>query len=290
MSRNLCSKGRFLGEVVFMTHKPRPPVSVKGFPKPLLRPLPTLLAYANLKTPLNYENASAVRRQFTTHLRVFRAMLVLFARSAGLPPETTGRLLLKCDGLADKSESDLYEDIIGLLQDVQDLNEQYGDIMKAAAKDQGERLKDIFRDETGPRRLITVHNEETWKLAGDLNTKLINSCWYDSEGSHEKNGPIWLHTTDLIVLVPGQRSIRPDIEQAIVEANIPIIVLTGAGSKDDPQNMAALRTEHAYRTSQHTVLRRPFTPVRLYQAIDGCYLRHLAAQKIPTRSLEFVAS
>lgn len=273
-----------------MAYKPRPPLSIKGLPKPLLRPLPTILAYANLKAPLNYENASAVRRLFTAHLRVFRAMLVLFTRSAGLPQEAMRSLLLKCDSLSDSGESDLYEKVLDLLLEVQALNEQYGEILKATAREQKDRLADIFRDETGPRRLITVHNEQTWKLSGDLNTKLITRCWYDSEGCHEKNGPIWLHTTDLVLLVPGQRAIRPDIEQAVIEANIPILVLTGADSTNDPQNMAALRTEHAYRASQHTVLRPPFAPLRLFQAIDGCYLRHVAAQRIPTRTLEFVAS
>jgi hypothetical protein len=259
-------------------------------PKPLLRPLPTLLAYANLKTPLNFENATSVGRVFTAHLRVFRAMLVLLTRSAGVPSETVGRLLLKCDELSAESGSDIHDDLIELLEQVQEFSDEFGQLMKNTARDQNVRLRDIFRDETGPRRLITVHNEETWKLAGDLNTKLITRCWYDSEGCHEKDGPIWLHTTDLVVLVPGQRGIRPDIEQAVVRANIPILVLTGAGSDTDPQNMAALRTEYAYRSSRHTVLRRPFAPVRLYQAIDGCYLRHVAAQKIPSRSLEFVAS
>ncbi len=55
-------------------------------------------------------------------------------------------------------------------------------------------------------------------------------------------GPCWLHTTDLVLLVPGRRPIRPDIEQAVVKANIPHLVLKGAGTGNDPQNMAALRT------------------------------------------------
>ena len=251
--------------------------------------MPTLLAYARLNTPLDYENAKAVGRVFTAHLRAFRAMVVLFTRGAGLPPDTTARLLVKCDELTDEGEANIHDNLIELLEDLQAVNREYGELLKTTARDQSVRLRNLFREETGPRRLITVHDEETWPMAGDLNAKLIESCWYDSEGSHERDGPLWLHTTDLVLLVPGRRPIRPDIEQAVVKANIPIVVLVGARAADDRQNMAALRTEHGYRHGNHTVIRRPFAPLRLFQAIDGCYLRHVAAQRIPSRSLEFVA-
>jgi len=279
-----------LGKVVSMTDYPKPPIAIKGLPKPLLRPLPTILAYANLTTSLEYENASRVGRLVTAHLRVFRAMLVLFTRSAGLPPEAIGRLLRKCDTLTGASGSQLLENLNEILRELQAFPPEQVELLKTTARVQSVRLRNLFRDETGPRRVITVHNEETWHLAADLNTKLTDGCWYDCEGCHEEDGPRWLHTTDLVLLVPGKRPIRPDIEQAAMDAQIPIIVLAGVGSEGKRKNMAALRTEHGYRSGNHPVIRRPFAPVRLYQAIDGGYLRHVAAQKTPSRSLEFAAT
>jgi hypothetical protein len=273
-----------------MTNYPKPPIAIKGLPKPLLRPLPTILAYANLTTPLEYENASRVGRLVTAHLRVFRAMLVLFTRGAGLPSEAIGRLLRKCDALTVSSGSHLLDNLNEILQEIQACNQENGELLKTTAREQSVRLRNLFRSETGPRRLITVHNEETWHLAPDLNTKLIDGCWYDSEGCHEEDGPRWLHTTDLVLLVPGKRPIRPDIEQAAMDAQIPIIVLAGVGSEGKRKNMAALRTEHRYRCGNHQVMRRPFAPIRLFQAIDGGYLRHAAFQEMPSRSLEMAAT
>jgi len=289
-SRNPGYGDRYLGKVVSMTDYPNPPMVIKGLPKPLLRPLPTILAYANLTTTLEYENASHMGRLVTAHLRVFRAMLVLFTRSAGLPPEAISRMLRKCDALTGARGSHLLENLNEILRELQAFPQEKRELLKSTAREQSVRLRNLFRAETGPRRLVTVHNEETWHLAADLSTKLIDGCWYDSEGCHEEDGPRWLHTTDLVLLVPGKRPIRPDIAQAAMDAHIPIIVLAGVGSEGKRKNMAALRTEHGYRCGDHPVIRRPFAPVRLFQAIDGGYLRHVAAEKLPSRSLEFAAT
>lgn len=281
---------RFLGKAVTMTDAPNPPIVIRGLPKPLLRPLPTLLAYANLTTPLEYENASHVGRLVNAHLSVFRAMLVLFTRNAGLPPATIERYLRKCDALTAASGSGLLAPLNEILEDLRTIRLDNGDVLKTIARQQGDRLRNLFRAETGPRKLVTIHNEETWHFAAELNTKLTDGCWYDSEGCHEEDGPRWLHTTDIVLLVPGKRPIRPDIEQAAVGAQIPVIVLAGVGAEGKRKNMAALRTEHGYRCGDHQVVRRPFAPVRLFQAIDRGYLHHVASQEMPSRSLALSAT
>ena len=257
-----------------------PPMPIKGLAAPLLRPLPTIFTYATHADSIDCYGSAAARRIFTTHLRAFRAMLVAMTRSAGLPDVVVRSLLYRCENLAEAGYWEMSGKLSGFKTELQLLHEEHSRPLKEAAREQMGRLRHLFRVETGPCRVVSLHNEETWQLAETLCSKLVEGCWYDCETSHEGHGSGWLQDADLVLLVPGETPIRPDIEAALENANLPVLVLAGGNLVCNPKNMAALRTEHHYRDSGHAVLCGPLAPIRLYQAIDGCRVRRMLGQEM----------
>ncbi|MEN8008662.1 MAG: hypothetical protein ABFS42_16755 [Candidatus Krumholzibacteriota bacterium] len=255
------------------------PLPIKGMAAPLLRPLPAIITYATFEIKAGYGGSPAARSIFTSHLRAFRAMLIALARSAGLPDTAIRRLISRCEDLKGAGFWDLPGILAGFKADLQLLHEDHGKSLKEAAREQSGRLRDLFRVETGPCRIVTIHNDETEQLAAALCAKLVDGCWYDCETSHENEGSGRLQDADLVLLVAGESPIRPDFEAAVDQAGLPHLVLFGGGRGGDRENMAALRTEHHYRDRGYVVLRGPLAPLRLYQAIDGCRIRRLLKQE-----------
>jgi hypothetical protein len=273
-----------------MFGKARPPLPIKGLAAPLLRPLPTIFTYVNLTANSGTGGNSAGRRLFTVHLRAFKAILIALTRSAQISDERIRPLLNRCQDLQNVSFWDLSDLLNGFMKELQGLHEGLSPLLKAAAKEQNERLGQLFRAETGPSRLVAVYNDQTWPMAEKLNAKLVDGCWYDSESRHENDGLGWLKSVDLVLLVSGELPIRLDIEKAVKQEKVAALVLKDTGPANIQQNMAALRTEHLYHQAGHRVLRGPFAPVRLYQAIDGCLVRQLLGQPAVLPSLEAVTS
>jgi len=255
------------------------PLPIKGLAAPLLRPLPTIFTYATYAAKTGYDGSPAARSIFTAHLRAFRVMLVALARSAGLPDVAIRRLIDRCDDLADDGFGDMPGNLDGFKVELQLLHQEHSRPLKEAARELSGRLRNLFRVETGPCRLLTVHNDETRPYAETLCAKLVEGCWYDCATSHEDDGPGRLQDADLVLLVAGESPIRPDFEVTVENANLPMLVLAGGGLVGDWDNMVALRIQHHYRDNGHTVLCGPLAAIRLYQAIDGCRVRRLLEQE-----------
>ena len=255
------------------------PLPIKGLAAPLLRPLPTIFTFATQAAQTGYDGSPVARSIFTAHLRAFRAMLVALARSAGLPDVAIRRLIYRCEDLAGDRFWDMSGNLAGFKGELQLLHEDHSTPLKEAARELSGRLRYLFRDETGPCRLMTVHNEQTRPLAETLCAKLVDGCWYDCAISHEDDGPGRLQDADLVLLLAGESPIRPDFEAAVENANLPVLILAGGSLVCGKKNMPALRTEHHYRDSGHTVLCGPLAAIRLYQAIDGCRMRRLLEQE-----------
>ena len=255
------------------------PLPIKGLAAPLLRPLPTIFTYATYAAKTGFDGSPAARSMFTVHLRAFRVMLVALARSAGLPDVAIRRLIDRCDDLADDGFWNMPGNLDGFKVELQLLHKEHSRPLKEAARGLSGRLRYLFRVETGPCGLMIVHNDQTWPHAETLCAKLVDGCWYDCVTSHEDDGPGQLQGADLVLLVVGESAIRPDFEVAVENANLPILVLAGGDLVGDRENMAALRIQHHYRDSGHTVLCGPLAAIRLYQAIDGCRVRRLLGQE-----------
>ena len=263
-----------------MYEQAMPPMPIKGLAAPLLRPLPTIFTYATYADSSGYGGSAAARRMFTTHLRAFNVMLVALARSAGLPDAAVRRLIYRSENLAGAGYWEMSGKLSGFKAELKLLHEEHSRLLKEAAREHIGRLRHLFRGETGPCRVVSLHNDETWQLAETLCSKLVEGCWYDCQTSHQDHGSGWLQDADLVLLVPGESPIRPDIEAALENANLPVLVLAGGNLVCNPKNMAALRTEHHYRDSGHAVLCGPLAPIRLYQAIDGCRVRRMLGQEM----------
>jgi hypothetical protein len=273
-----------------MYEQARSPLPIKGLAAPLLRPLPTVLTYVKLTANAGNGGSTAGRRLFSINLRAFKAILIALTRSARISEEKIRPLLNRCRDLQEAGFWDLSDLLTGFIAELQGLHQENGSILKETAKKEDKRLGKLYRAETGPTRLVAVFNDQTWAGADKLMAKLVDGCWYDCESRHEHEGLNLFDEKDLILIVSGEAAVRPDIEQAVQQAQLPALVLKDAGPAKQPQNMAALRTEHLYRQGGHRVLRGPFANIRLYQAIDACLVRHLLGKKVALPSLEAVTS
>lgn len=273
-----------------MYEQARSPVPIKGLAAPLLRPLPTILTFVKLTANAGNGGGTAARHLFTVHLRAFQAILIALSRSAHLPDEVIRSLLRRCQDLQQARFWDLSDLLADFMKELHDLHQGQSGNLKEAAKMKRERLGELFRAETGPTRLVAVHNDQTWPVASKLRSKLIQGCWYRSQSRHEKDGLGRVEATDMVLLVSGESAVRPDIEKAVQQSKAAALVLKETATANARQNMAALRTEHLYRQSGLRVLRGPLAPIRLYQAIDGGLVRHLLDKKTALPSLEAVTS
>lgn len=273
-----------------MYEQARSPVPIKGLAAPLLRPLPTILTYVKLTANAGNGGGTAARHLFSVHLRAFQAILIALNRSAHLPDEMIRSLLRKCRDLQQAGFWDLSDLLADFMKDLQDLHQGQSLNLKEAAKLQRERLDELFRAETGPTRLVAVHNDQTWPSADKLRAKLVHDCWYLSQSRHENDGLGPLEAGDMVLLVSGESPVRPDIEKAVQQSKAAALVVKETGKSNTTQNMAALRTEHLYRQGGLRVLRGPLAPIRLFQAIDGGLVRHLLDKKTALPSLEAVTS
>lgn len=257
---------------------------VKGIPGPLLRPLPVLFGFGRLNLSSPEMVRPRARGLFTAHLRAFKAMLVAATRSTGLVPEAVRPVLLRCNALARCRGVELWENLEAFQAELLALHREHGRRIRDGAESAQENLRHLFRVETGPCGLAAVYSEQTWSVAAKLENTLTEGCWYDCLGCHEQEGQLLGKSADVAVFVPGDRPIRPDLERSLVQDGVPILVLAGMGRRPGSSNVAALRTVHHYRQRGYPVLQGQPTRLRLFQAIDGHFLRHLAAtpQEQPT--------
>ena len=252
------------------------PVPFKTLPAPIIRLLPTIFTYVRLTAADNAEVGPDVHQRYVAHLRALKAILAAVAQAAGLAPETVEPLVFRCDSMVKLRGAELAETLANLNEGLQAFYKANRKQLRDAITDAPDLYRELYRAEVEPKRILAVYAEETWAESEKMGTKLTDRCWYDHRRHCESEGMVWLDGIDVVLFAPGTRRISMNIEAAVTSAEIPLVVLAGWSKKDDPQNMAELRTEFWYRRSGHRVLHSPFAPVRLYQAIDTLHLRHLA--------------
>jgi len=144
-----------------------------------------------------------------------------------------------------------------------------------------DRNRDLYRELGQPKKLLICYGEENSSQADSLERKLSDRCYYE----YESVGQDWSATragvADLVVFVPGSRPIPAKTLASVASSGTPFVILIGGNKAEDMANMALMKSEYLYRKSGYNVLHSPFTPPRLYSAIDGIHLRHLAGKLLP---------
>jgi hypothetical protein len=252
------------------------PIPLKTLPAPIARLLPTLFEYARQTVDPDIDVGPDVKQLFVAHTRALNAFLTAMASDAGPASDTLAPFVSRCEPLASLRGSDLSFTLADLIVDLQAVYKEHHKHLRAAISSNLVVYRDLYRDVMTPKRIQAIFADETWGESESLGTKLTKRCWYDYQGHHENDGLTPLAEIDMVLYAPGQRPIQRNIEEAVAEARVPLLVLAGLGQGTDSPNMAQFRTTHRYRKLGHCVLVGSFVPVRLYQAIDGHYLRHLA--------------
>jgi hypothetical protein len=252
------------------------PIPFKSLPAPFLRLIPTISEYARLTAVDRPEVGPDVQNDYLAHLRVLVAFLSTTAEAGELAPEAVDPLVHRCEDMATQRGAELAETFADLVAGMQAVYAGNRDLIRDAIANDPDLFRELYRDGIRPKQILAVYAQETWDRSEKMGTKLSDRCWYDHRRHCESDGMVWLDGTDIVLFAPGQAPIQANIEEAVASAEVPVLVLTGWSKQDDPHGMAELRTENWYRRTGHRVMHGPFPPVRLYQAIDGMHLQHLA--------------
>ena len=132
------------------------PFPIKGIPFPLLRPLPTIFGFGRLTIGDPKAAFPEARRLFTAHLRAFKAILIATTRTTPLVPEVIRPILLRCNALNRSCGTDLWANMEAFEVELLGLINEHGRLIKEGAEAHQERLRELFRTETGPCKLATV--------------------------------------------------------------------------------------------------------------------------------------
>jgi len=252
------------------------PIPLKTLPAPIARLLPTLFEYARQTVDPDIDVGPDVKRLFVAHTRALNAFLTAMVSDAGPARDDLTPFVSRCGPLAKLHGSDLSYALADLIVDLQAVYKTHHKYLRSMISGSLDIYRELYRDVVTPKRILAIYTAETWGDSEALGTKLTKRCWYDYQSHHETDGLALLAEIDVVLFAPDQRPIQKNIEEAVAEARVPLLVLAGLGRGVDSQNMAQFRTIHRYRKLRHCVLQGSLVPVRLYQAIDGQYLRHMA--------------
>jgi hypothetical protein len=228
----------------------------------MLRPLPTIFNYLRVAGPDGGVVSQAARRTFIAHLRAFEAMLLLLVRSSGIPGGASSPLRRACASLATLEADSAARAHAVFRRELGRLHGDFSEPMKKAAITHKDRFAEIFRSETGPLRLIVVYDADTWNWASNLETKLVEGCWYDCRSLRVDDVPWGIRSCDALLVVPGRTQIRRIIETCAERSDIPLICLAGALGAEDLRSMATLRNLAKFRRRCRGLLLAPFTAIR----------------------------
>ncbi|MCP4545208.1 MAG: hypothetical protein GY835_01930 [bacterium] len=264
------------------------PIPFKSLPPLFLRLLPTIYEYVRLTAVDGTEVGPVARQLYVSHLKALTAFLSTTAQIAEIDPQIFKPLIYRCNSMATRRGDDLIRVFGDLIEGMQAAYATKRDQVQSAIADDPDLFRELYSAEVKPKSILAVYAEETWDRSEKMEATLTN-CWYDCRCHCESEGVVWVDDVDVVLFAPGQQLIHANIENIVAKAKIPVLVLAGWSKQEDPEDMAELRTEFWYRRSGYRVLHGPFPAIKLYQAIDGLHVHHLASRRATVRSMAATA-
>lgn len=262
------------------------PVPFKSLPAPFLRLIPTISEYARLTAARGAEVGPEVRQRFTAHVRALQAFLTAVAQACERATGAIEPLGHRCGAMASLRGAELARCSADLIEGLQAVYRSDRKVIRDSIADAPEHYRELYTSEVRPLKVLAIFADNVWAESEKMGAKLTESCWYDYRRHRESAGLAWLEDTDIALFAPGQQPIRANIEEAVMGAQVPVLVLAGLNKHEDAGGMAELRTAFWYRRLKFRVLHAPFASVRLYRTIDVLHLRHLAWLHAAGRKVE----
>jgi antirestriction protein len=266
------------------------PLRVAGITAPMLRPLPTIFTYARITAETDGQSVPALDDEYTANVQALADIVDRANREADTPREAWQGIIEHLISITDLMGADLATSLDKLTADLTKLHQEHGKNLRKAITANPDAYRDLYRDKATAKKLLVCYSDEPSDQAESLERKLRERCYYDYESVARDWSVTRTGEADLVVFAPSQRPI-PDSILSVVEAyGMPLLILMGGDKADDMENMALMKSEYLYRRRGYTVLRTPFTPARLYSAIDSLYLRHLAGKLLALPDLQKAAA
>jgi len=251
-------------------------VPLKSLPAPFLRLIPTISEYARLTAARGAEVGPEVRERFTAHVRALQAFLTAVAQASERAAGAIEPLRQRCDAMVTLRGAELARSSAHLTKGLQAVYRSDRKVIRNSIAEAPDHYRELYTTEVRPLRILAIYAEEVWAESEKMGAKLTESCWYAYRRHRESAGLAWLDGIDIALFAPGQQPIRANIEEAVMGAQVPVLVLAGLKKHEDAGEMAELRTAFWYRRLKFRVLHAPFASVRLFRTIDVLHLRHLA--------------
>ncbi len=251
------------------------PLKASELIAPIMRPLPTIFTYARLTSEPKGGDSSVLRDEFRASVAALTTIIETACREGEIPDEASQPVLDCCGELLGKRGSELASRLDALCAALTTLHGEHRKALKRAVDSDPDRYRDLYRQMTRPKKVMVIYCEKGVGQADRLERTLSDRCYYDYEAVGEDWVSARPRTADVVVFGPCQQAIQPNVMSMVEASEVPILILIATDAKSDRENMAMLKVEHLYRKNGYKVLRGPFAPARLYQAIDSLYLQHL---------------
>jgi hypothetical protein len=241
---------------------------------PLIRPLPTIFAYARGARSLQIVPA-VLEEEFFAHVDCLIDVLDTACLRAQVPTSACEEVTQKARDLSRREKGELVDGVNELLTNLDNLSRIHKSTLKRELSSKPAIYRDIYWGRVYTKKITFVHQEEDASSLDRIVKRLEESCSYEVSVEAEKDLALKPMSSDLVIFHPTRGPVRPATLATAATFGLPTLILVDLGKSVEDADPVAVRLAHQYAKSGLNVLHRPFTPLRLFSAIDTCYVDHL---------------
>jgi hypothetical protein len=237
---------------------------------PLLRPLPTLFAYAQEVTndPSIIDRFPVLKEEFQAHIDCFVEMVEAATKTADIAISECTEVIRKARRLSSTKPQDLIRAVDQLDLELAHFSEVHKTALRHAYNMKPELYKDIYNSCIKACKLLLVYQSKSTEGVAKLEETLSERCYYDVKVVEEAYTTAPLRKADFVAFAPTEEPISSHTLDKIREAGIPLLVLVKLGANLQRADMVQTRLAGLYQKNGIPILHRPFPAIRLFQKID----------------------
>jgi hypothetical protein len=240
----------------------------------LVRPLPTLFAYAR-GAASGQIVSNVLEEEFFAHVDCLKDLLETACLRARIPGSVCREVTQKILDLGRCERSDLIEVVNELLTHLDNLARVHKSALRNELSAKPEVYRDIFWGRVYTKKIALIHQEDSPEAVSPVADRLRDRCSYEVTLESEKEVAFRPMSSDTVVFLPTRGPIRGATLSAAEGFGLPILILMDLGKSAENADPVAVRIAHQYTKSGYNVLHGPFSPLRLFTAVDTCYVDHL---------------
>jgi hypothetical protein len=241
---------------------------------PLVRPLPTILAYAR-GAKEDRVAPHVLEEEFYAHTDCLKDLVETACIRTRIPGSACKEVSQRILDLARCDRRDRVGAVNQVLTHLTNLSRVHQAALKREMSSQPEIYRDIYWGRIYTKKITLVHQEDSPAALEGIARRLRDKCSYEVTLESEKEIVFRPMSSDLVLFHPGRRAIRDAAMSAAQAYGLPILILMDLGKSVEEADPVMVRLAHQYAKSGFNVIHSPFAPLRLFTAIDMGYVDHL---------------